>query len=393
MAEATRIPADNGNDYSGDDTGDPVSSPTPAASETAVRDDAALTAKFAEVFGESDEEVAAKPLPPTAAQKALRDARQKLAKREQAEELEEEGLTSVDEPDGVEPGKKAVVSADDEEGQEDEAADSTDTGTEAPVESAIDPFHKWAAQQTGWTAEQITKLEKADPELAAQTLKNVADSYTALSRQALGNVAPGQITGTPAAPNQPAPTDAFPTPKLDKIIAGLKEFSENNGEDLANFVKALNEEIVTPYKASLAAQKVAEQAAQTAEADTAFAEVAKTFPDFFGKDNARNPIQQERVQALAQLANQIRSGARAQGKTVSVTNCIKQAVAVLTADLRATTARKEVVALVKKRSATITAPPNGRRNPATVGGKSKQAAAAAYEAKAAEVGFDLGDFI
>jgi N-acetyl-gamma-glutamylphosphate reductase len=139
----------------------------------------------------------------------------------------------------------------------------------------------------------------------------------------------------------------------------------------------------------LAAQKVSEAERPDAGGEHRVQGVAKDFPDFYGKDNARNPVQQERVQGLATLANQIRAGAKAQGKSVSVADCIKQAHAVITAELRATTARKEIVAKVQKRSAQITARPNGRRNPATVGGKSKQAAAAAFEARAAELGIDF----
>lgn len=378
-------------DYTGDDTGDPVEAPA-ATTETGsgIRDEAALDAAFDAVFGDKDESALdAEATQPVA--KSPAQARQQAAnQRQQKDELEEEGLVSVNEPDGVEPGTKTEDSADEATEETDEQAETPEgIKTTAPAASAIDPFHKWAALQNGWTPEQITKLEKADPELAAQTLKNVADTYTVLSRQALGNVAPGTAAGTPGAPGQPAPTDAFPTPKLDKIVAGLKEFSENNGEDLANFVTALTEEIVAPYKAMLAAQKVSEQAAQRHEADTTFQAVSKDFPDFYGKDGNRNPVQQERVTGLATLANQIRAGAKAQGKSVSVENCIKQAHAVITAELRATTARKEIVSQVQKRSAQITAKPNGRRNPANLGGKSKQAAAAAFEARVAELGIDF----
>lgn len=377
-----------GTDYSSDDTADSSGSTGSAGFDTAALA-SKLEGQFNEAFdGVTDAQVeadaAANPEPEPTKPSAQFIRRKEVNKTQQAEELEQEGLVSPDEPDGVEDPGSTPETTEQAEGE----ATETPAGETAEAEaSSIDPFHKWAAQQSGWTPEQISRLEKADPELAAQTFAGVANAYTALSRQAINQVVPGTAGNSPEIAAAQA---SNPTPKLDKIVAGLTEFAEANGEDLAGLVRALNEELITPYKASLARQQVVEQKAQAAEANNTFAAVSKEFPDFYGKGNP-NPVQQDRIQTLARLADQIRSGAKQQGREVSIADCVKQAHAVLTTDLRVANARKQVASQVQKRSKTISARPTQRTLPARSGPPSVAKAIAAFELKAAELGVSEND--
>jgi hypothetical protein len=92
-------------DYTGDDTGDPVEAvAAPAATETQVKDDAALDAAFDAVFGDKDEAALDAEAKQPVAKSPAQVRQQTANKRQQKDELEEEGLVSVNEPDGVEPG-------------------------------------------------------------------------------------------------------------------------------------------------------------------------------------------------------------------------------------------------------------------------------------------------
>jgi hypothetical protein len=176
-------------------------------------------------------------------------------------------------------------------------------------------------------------------------------------------------------------------------MSEIAAFAEENGEGLAGFVKSLDAEVIQPFKQQMAAAAVASQQTMRTEAVNAFEAVRKDFGDFYGPaDGKLSDGQSNARQQLAVLADQIRSGAAAQGKQMTPGDAIKRAHAVVTAELRASTARREVVQQVQKRAKTITAKPTQRRNPATVGDKSREAAQAAYAASAAAMGLELNEF-
>jgi hypothetical protein len=306
--------------------------------------------------------------------------------QEERDELEQEGLVT---PDGN--------AAESEHTEQAESSDSAEgTGEQKPADAGaaeapkLDPYLRYVAQESGYTPEQIERLVKADPELAVQTFQLVADQYANLSRQ---YASPGSqvAPGTQGQPQQPAQPTAAPTPQFDQFMAKLSDFAEANGQDMAEFARIVNDELATPFKAMAAQLAARDQAMLRQEATTAFEGVRKQFADFYGAENGTlSPGQQSARQNLAALADQIRAGAERQGRVVSVAEAIKRAHAVVTADLRQTTARRELAQQVQRRAKGITAKPTQRRNPAQAGVRSEAAAARAYEQAALQMGVEVG---
>jgi hypothetical protein len=136
--------------------------------------------------------------------------RNRQARLEQQDELREEGLeiaewdaTEIEEKAGEKPETKV------------EAKPAVAENEQAKPATDIDPTLRYfAEQELGWAKDKIDRLVKADPEIAAETIQKIADTYTNLSRQyATGSqVAPGTQMQTPAQSE-----DAPLTPRLDKF--------------------------------------------------------------------------------------------------------------------------------------------------------------------------------
>lgn len=266
--------------------------------------------------------------------------------KQQVEELEEQAAAEAsDEPAETE--------------QEEPAVDEV----EEPSTPAVDPNHREVAHQFGWTDERIDKLAAADPQLAADTLQALADTYTNLSRQYL----------QPAAPVQPAPQyQQPPAPQqasgLDVLFSPeqLRQFAETNGQEIVD-------KFLKPFAAERSAmqQEVArltgfvqaqERQAVAAEANTAFAELSKVNGDLYGKDTAFSAVQKFAREQVAQVADQLRAGAKLQGRDLSVSEALKRAHLVLTGDRKTAEGRKAVTEQVQKRAKQITARPTQRRS-------------------------------
>jgi hypothetical protein len=331
---------------------------------------AAITDALAGVFGSDEAEAPAK---------GRVDADTNLESQEEADEIEQEEAAA---------GHTETPESSDEDEIEEVAPEGEKPAAEQTPK--LDPYLRYIAGENGWTPEKIDKLYKADPELAQQTFQSIADSYTALSRQ---YVQPGSPVAPGTQATTPAQTDASPTPNLDKFMADLAAFSEANGEDMGRFAKLVNDELATPLKAMIAQNVVREQELIREQSVSAFNGVRKDFGDFYGPENGNlSPGQQQARADLATLADQIRAGAKAQGRDVSIKDAISRAHAVITADIRQAAARREVASQVQKRSKQITAKPTQRRNPRTAGSRSDEAAMAAYEQAAAQIGHETADW-
>lgn len=301
---------------------------------------------------------------------AKETARRSAVAQEEKDELEQEGIPE----DGETAAPEAEVETE-EVGETPEA--------EAAVESPIDPNHRFAAQQFGWTDEQIDSFAKANPELAATTFNNLLGAFTNLSRQAMPATAhrpPQQQTAQPQAPIS----------RLDTLYANLKTFAEENGDTMVEqLLKPLHEEVIIPFRQIQAELAVAKTQAVRSEVSTVVADLAKQFPTVYGTEKT-TLVQQQTRQQLYQMADQFRAGANLQGKEMSVTDALKRAHLVLTADQRIAEGRKQVVQQVQKRNKSITARPTQRRTPSAMGvSKGNDAAAEAYERRAHELGIEI----
>lgn len=311
-------------------------------------------------------------------------ARRKASEAEQRQELREEGLEGEDELDeeSIVNGEEEVPALKDKQEADGEEVEEKQPTQEAVATPKLDPALRYFAASTlGWTDERIDKLVKADPELAAETISNLAASYTNLSRQLL--TAPQQPAGTQQE-QQPAQS---PTSKLDQIYADLNAFAEANGEELTEFIKALKSELIDPWRAEQAKIEVQKQELNKSEARQTFGKLSTEFAGLYGKQGeARTPEQQKAVADLGEVADQLRAGAKLRGQEMTIADAINRAHLLVSHNYREQAVRKAIKEQVQKRAKGLTAKPTMRQRPAPASGKSKEAAAEALTRKAAELG-------
>jgi hypothetical protein len=382
----------NKNDVTPAETND--STPT---TESTVPD--AVNAAFDDVFsnlsaddlaeigeaGGADEQTETPPM--SADQQARAKNRRNLAAKEQQDELEEEGLVSADDPDGTGTAAKS-----DEEKPGEQADDAAKKAAAAAAQEAdkVDPALRLAANEMGWTDEKINRLYKADPELAMETLNTLADTYTNLSRQYLTIPGSQQAAGTQQnATEQPAQQQA-PTSQLDKFYSQIEAFAETNGEDLANFAKALKKELIEPVREILASNKAKQEELYATEARTTVTALGDKFPQFYGgvEGKALTDVEKNNRAYLGQVADQLRAGAKAQGRDMSIKDAITRAHLVVTAQYRDQIVRKQISGQVQTRQQQITAKPTQRRDPKLTNGRSVANATEAVARKMAELGIE-----
>lgn len=299
--------------------------------------------------------------------------------KQQADELIQSG--EVDE-DGNEP-----VPAPPDEVEED---DNTAPSDDAPAgdEPTIDPNLRFVAAELGWSEDKLNSLFKADPELAESTLRQLADTYTNLSRQYL-DPGPRPAIGSPAYQNSPAQPESL-TPQLDKLYADLERFSETEGTEIVDrFLKPLQSEIISPLKQLMAQNEAKARDMVRTEARTAMGSLSEKFNDFYGgMDGPSTPQQQQNRQVLGQLADQLRAGARLQGRELSIPDALKRAHLLVTADYREQVVRTELKSQIQTRGRQVTVRPSARNN-ARASTRSEAKAVQAYEQKAAAMGYEV----
>lgn len=375
----------------------------PASEVSEIPDSAmqAITEKMSDVFGKADDKdrsemgLSGGKTTPKDTKDVELDAReqrrQSVVKKEQQEDLEDEGLTDPNSPEGIDP--KAEKNIAEAKVETDKA--KVEAAGAAPETPALDPTLRLAANQLGWSDEKIDKFLKADAELAQETFENLADTYTNLSRQLIGGNASQVAPGT-----QPQITTAQPQVEaspLDKLLspAALATFAETNGQEIVDlFLKPFAAErkaLTDQVKELTAFVEVSQRRAVAQEAGGVMSGLAKTFGDLYGVDTTKlSLVQQQARQNLANVADQIRAGAKQQGHELSVTEAINRAHLIVSADHRQQVSRKQVTEQVRSRSKQITAKPSQRSNPTLTGVKSDTTAAEAYQRRAAELGIEIG---
>jgi hypothetical protein len=313
--------------------------------------------------------------------------------REQQEELEEEGLIGPDNPEGLEEDdsddtedseEASAPQGEDEEGVTEDAEEDAEEETDSTEETEADestaevaPNHRLAARQFGWTDDQIDAFAKANPELASQTFDQLAGMFAPLSRPLSDNPLPPQ-PGMQAVPQQAA-QEQNPS-ALDQLYGNLEEFADNNGEDLVEkFLKPLKEEVIEPLRQMQQASEAARQQSVANEATTAIERVTGDFREMYCTDGSRDAEQEAAVMQLALTADQLRAGADAQGRELSVSQAIEQAHLILSHGRTAEASRKQVAGKVQKRNKAITARPTKRRSPVLSGAPSEKKAAQAVQ--------------
>lgn len=337
-----------------------------------------------DLVGEATEPVKPAAVTPPTPPSPREVARREQVKREQAEELDESGQTGPNNPEGH-AAPEAVETDTTETEDEPEGEEQTETPASSAIPS-LDPNLRFVAQQFGWTDEKIDKLNKADPELAADTFTQLASAYTNLSRQYV--VPQGQ---PPAAP-QPVAQPQAPASKLDQLYADLSSFAEENGDTIVErLLKPLRDEVIEPVRRMQAALEVQQQAAVRAEVQSTLSALTGQFGDVYGKDDATlTPQQQQSRVNLAGIADQIRAGAKMQGRELSVKEALNRAHLIVTADRRDEAVRTQVRDQVQKRNRQITARPTARQAPkAALGKRSDNAAMEAFERRASELGIEV----
>jgi len=361
--------------------------PAPAESpDLTPEQDANIQAAVDQFFGKAGEEIVKDEADqPTPEQVQRRQSHNRRAKQEQQAELVE---------DGEEPDPSLEDDAPQPEPQSEEEATPEAPAPEpvAQDQNDIDPTLRYFAEtELGWSKDKIDRLVKADPEIATETISKLAESYTNLSRQFL-NPASSVAPSTPAPEQQQPAQPQAPTSKLDEFFGKLNEFAEANGEELSDFIKALKDEVVDGYREMRAAYEVQQKELLRTEARTVFTDLSKRFADLYGsEDKAATEKQNEAKQRLGELADQIRTAAKLQGRELSVREALNRAHLIVSADYRDAVVRKQITEQVQKRGNAITARPTQRRNPVTSASKTRATAEDAYAKKAAELGIEIGD--
>lgn len=302
----------------------------------------------------------------------------------QRDELIEEGLQDED-GNAVEPTDGSGTGVTAEEVEEPEQV----------VDEGAAPLHpnlRYVAQYYGLSDDEIDEQHAANPTLAERVFGKMLTAFQAQTQS--------RPQGTPVQPGPQQPQTA-PQPQpseLEKLFARQKEFGEANGDQLGQFLGHLKRELYDPFQnaktqlAQMQAQYVIQQRnAIAAEATAVTNELAKQFPTVYGDSPEKaNLFHQQTRQALYTTADQIRAGAYAQGKEISVANALRQAHLIVTADQRDRQVRDTVRTQVQRRSRQITARPT-QRSRSVAGTDADAAAISAYEQRANELNIRIGD--
>jgi hypothetical protein len=327
----------------------------------------AVADKFAEVFGGGSE-----------GSGEAQATAQSQASQSEADELEEARVAAESAKTGsdetpVVPATKTVVT---------KPANEEATAT-------LDPVLKHAAKRAGWSDEEIKEAIELNPDAATRAFTKLHGSYNDLSERFAQLGQPRQPQQQPVAQPVAQPTDPFAA--LDALFKpeALKEFADNNGEELVEkFLKPLYGALA-PIKQIQAQYQAAQQESLSKEVGTIFKGWEGDFADIYGSGHDLTADQLAARGKVGQLADQITAGAAAQGIQLPVSEALERAHAYLTKDRAAEVARKQVTSKVQGRAGKITARPTQRKTANTVGdgaAKSEESAQNAVKSFWAERG-------
>lgn len=340
------------------------------------------------------EEAAAKEVPDS---RPSRNAALEREYKDQQDEITESGGNDPNNPDGSLSEEKLA-----EKQANTKQKLAVASKADAAGETGLDPILRSIAEEAGWTQAKIDRFYAADPELATETFEGMADSYAKLSRQYLEQIPAANANAAATAKSTPAQSPAvIPSTSLPAEITdeGLKRFAETEGDAAANTLKAIRDHFAAKESALSQrverfeqSQKESESRAVAAEATPVLAELRGKFPKLYGKgDNPQTWTVSEynKNVEVATMADQIRSGALAQGRPLSVSDAIRRAHYIVSRDSVKTEAREEIAGKVRQRAKNATAKPSHRGNPAAPGNsKGDEAAVAAAAEVMAQIGFN-----
>lgn len=230
-----------------------------------------------------------------------------------------------------------------------------------------------------WTDEDLNILEK-NPEFARMTYRRVQNKYNELSLKYAQDA-------TRAAPGQPqtraeAATSAQ-SATLESLYSNLDKFAEVAGSEVVEqFIRPLKSEVLDPLKEVVAFVNESRQRAVADETNRTMSGIAVgNFADVYGKPDSLTNVQQNNRSMLYDAADRIIAGAKQHKVPMTIPEALNRAHLMLTARQQIAdskrTARKELVAQVKRRSTQITSRPSQRLSTTAV--RSTKAAEANVE--------------
>lgn len=344
-----------------------------------VKDAAAVNEAFANVFGADDGK-------PTKIKAKVKDEDEDLeddaAEDEGLEERENGDSEEADDDsddDDIDGGETDDDEDEDEDGVED---DEDDEDEDDPIDQ-IDPALLSIAELTGMSREKVTNLFKADPKGTVKALEALADSFTSTSQAFASVQSKDRAT---SAGNAPSLTAGF-----DKLFQNMDKLSETHGQEFVdNIMKPLKTEVLEPLKQVYAFMQEQRQQDLIRRVDRHYDTLATgAFEAFYGKSG--EPLskrQQANREQVAEWADRISVGANAQGKDISPEEALTRAHVIVTANLRNSTALKEVQSKVKKRAKGLSVKPSSRTQRSAELPRSETKAMAAYAAKLSELGLN-----
>lgn len=331
---------------------------------------------------------------------------------EQADEHEQEGITSPDEPDGVEAEAVADPAAKPDEttvefdnatveelkAAEKEAAAAGDyeratelrnlakekSAASAPASGGkaktFDPTLKQIAKELGgWSESDVEEFVASNPTLARITFQKIAESYNNVSLQ----YAQAARNGVPQLAHQPQQQQNATTQKqtatLESLYNDLTNFQEVAGSEMVErFIKPLKSEVIEPLREVLGF--VAERKAEAIrdEVTKGFAAISKGgFEKVYGDPADLTEAQRSNRQKVAEMADTIHVGARNRQVPMSYTEAIRRSHLIVSAGRMEQAARNDIRKQIKQRSTQIISRPSSRIN--QVPAKGDRAAASAVE--------------
>ena len=254
----------------------------------------------------------------------------------------------------------------------------------AGTESKLTQAEIRAAKHLGWSEDEITELEQANPDLAKKTCTKALESTNNLSKKfsELGKTQatkPAETISTPATPTTPVtgpkPIDFTALEKEyenDPIVGVLKQVVEQNTA-LATEVGTLRD----TGGVKVTAAQAQEDAAISQQIDMFFAgpDIA-AYGDTYGVvkkgskdwDNLTQGQIKKRYEVVEQ-ADMIQKGAKQQGMDMPLDEAFERAHLLVTDGEREQTIRKSIKAKAVKRSKSLTLAPSDSTKVANTGQK------------------------
>jgi hypothetical protein len=256
--------------------------------------------------------------------------------------------------------------------------------------AGLDPLLRQQAKRAGWSDEEIEQALALNAPAAIRQFEKLEADYAAtagrFAAMGAGTSLPAHNAGQSPAPSAPAAQPAGTD--FDRLFTeeGLKEFAENNGQELVDkLLRPLQTEVLAPLRQVVQHYQAMQREALAKEVNVTFGQWENDFEDVYGKGEyaAVDETKQANRRQVMQLADQVRAGASAQGIELPVSEALERAHYLFNRHRQGEVERKKIADQVAKRSASITARPTQRKIAKTVeegSGRSEEAAKEAVRA-------------